>query len=616
MHLPRTWRTLALVGLLGGLFSSAPRSWALERWIYCAQNLWVDQNITNLTALMQRAAAAGYTHVLIADSKFGHLVDMDAHYFRNVATVKKAAQALGLEIVPAVFPIGYSNDILYHNPDLVEGLPVKEVPLVVSNGVASIVPDPAILFPGGDFSNLSRWSWKDSTVVADNGTARVSNPNGANARIVQHLKVQPFHQYHISVKVKTQGFATAPNVAVLGTSQSLNFADLGVQPTQDWQTHHAVFNSLTNTDVNVYFGVWCGTTGSLWWDDASIEETPFLNLIRRPGAPLVVHREGGAPLVESVDFTKLTDPLMGTVPWGGSYDIYHQVPLLHTSLPDGTRLRASWYHSMTVNDGQAMVCPSEPLTLTLLKDQATRMHAAWGARGYFMSHDEIRVMNWCQACQDRHLDAGEMLAANVKQCAEILRTVNPGGRIYVWSDMFDPNHNAHDNYYLVRGNLAGSWKGLDRDIIVVPWYYEKRAESLKFFSDLGNRQLIAGYYDSDPSQITNWLAAAKPYTGIVGAMYTTWQGRFTDLEKFGQYISGFPAPDGWRTPRLKADNNQGRFILDLEGERGRIYSIDHSSDLYHWATWTNFTANDASVQLTVALPPATSMETFRALCLP
>src|SRR5256885_348319 len=86
---------------------------------------------------------------------------------------------------------------------------------------------------------------------------------------------------------------------------------------------------------------------------------------------------------------------------------------------------------------------------------------AWGARGYFMSHDEIRVLNWCAACQARNLDAGALLADNVRTCAAILRAVNPGGGIYVWSDMFDPNHNAHGNYYLVRGNLTNSWQGLD-----------------------------------------------------------------------------------------------------------------------------------------------------------
>ena len=533
------FRALAALMLL--VWLAVPnRAGAFERWIYCAQNLWVDQNITNTIALMERAAAAGYTHVLITDSKFGHLKDMDARYFRNVDALKKAAQRLGLEIVPAVFPVGYSNDILYQNPDLVEGLPARDVPLVVSNGVASVVPDAAIVFPGGDFADLSRWSWKDPNVTADNGTAKVSNPNG-NARIVQHLKVRPFRQYHISTRVKTQDFQAPPNVMVLAGDHPLNFANLGIERTQDWKTHHVVFNSLTNTEVNVYFGVWGGTKGTLWWDDAKIEEVAFVNLIRRPGAPLMIRKEEGAGLVEARDFTKLVDPLMGTKPWNGSYDVYHAPPALRTTLPDGTRLRASWYHAMTVYDGQAMICPSEPQTMALLKDQAERMHAAWGARGYFMSHDEIRVMNWCAACEARHMDAGEMLADNVRQCTEILRKVNPGGRIYVWSDMFDPHHNAHDNYFLVRGNLAGSWKGLDRDIVVVPWNYDQREASLKFFAGLGNAQLIAGYYDDDPAKITNWLTAARPFPRIMGVMYTTWQNKYTDLEKFSKLVSDFPA---------------------------------------------------------------------------
>src|SRR5438034_7509271 len=47
----------------------------LERWVYCAQNLWVDKNIEQLEALFQRAATAGYTHVLLTDSKFSKLGD-------------------------------------------------------------------------------------------------------------------------------------------------------------------------------------------------------------------------------------------------------------------------------------------------------------------------------------------------------------------------------------------------------------------------------------------------------------------------------------------------------------------------------------------------------------
>ena len=99
-----------------------------------------------------------------------------------------------------------------------------------------------------------------------------------------------------------------------------------------------------------------------------------------------------------------------------------------------------------------------------------------------MQHDEIRILNWDKASMDRQLDAGQILADNVKQCTEILGQINPQGKIYVWSDMFDPTHNAHDNYYLVRGNLAGSWEGLDPKVIIVNWNEGKAAESLKFFA--------------------------------------------------------------------------------------------------------------------------------------
>jgi len=175
--------------------------------------------------------------------------------------------------------------------------------------------------------------------------------------------------------------------------------------------------------------------------------------------------------------------------------------------------------------------------MELLRDQARRMHAAWNAKGYFMSHDEIRVLNWCAACQRRGLDAGKLLAENVRDCARILREVNPGGRIYVWSDMFDPNHNAHANYYLVRGSLAGSWEGLDPEIIVVPWYFEKRRESLAWFAGRGHQQVIAGYYDHAPEQVRDWLEAAKAVKGVRGVMYTTWEQKYQDLERFSEVIT-------------------------------------------------------------------------------
>jgi hypothetical protein len=149
------------------------------------------------------------------------------------------------------------------------------------------------------------------------------------------------------------------------------------------------------------------------------------------------------------------------------------------------------------------------------------------------------VLNWRDACRRRGLDAGALLADNARTCVNILREVNPGGRIYVWSDMFDPHHNAHKDYYLVRGDLSRSWEGLDKDVIIVPWYFEKRAQSLKFFADRGHRQVIAGYYDAGPERMRDWLDAAKPFPGVAGVMYTTWEHKYADLERFTEIIGEF-----------------------------------------------------------------------------
>jgi hypothetical protein len=511
---------------------------ALQKWVYCSENLLVDKNIDELEALLRRAAKAGYTHVLLADSKFAKLGDMDARYFRNIERVKAVAAELKLQIVPALFSVGYSNDLLWHDPNLVEALPVTNALFVVEGGQARLMADPPVALKGGDFAKLSDWSWKDPTVVADNGTALIRDPAGRNARIVQKLKLTPFREYHLSVRIRTQDFRGTPEAKVLAGDRALTFNTLGVKPTQDWTTHHVVFNSLANTEANLYLGCWDGRSGSLWFDDARLEEAGLVNLVRRGGAPLTVRREGGGVLVEGKDFEKVEDPLMGTLPWKGCYTVWHEPPAIRTSLADGTRLRISYYHAVTVHDDQAMICPSEPRTLELLREQAKQMHRAWHAKGYMMSHDEIRVLNWCAACQQRKLDAGEILADNVRSCIRILREVNPGGDIYVWSDMFDPNHNAIKNYYLVRGDLAGSWKGLDKEVIILPWYFEKRAESLHWFAERGNRQVIAGYYDHDPAQVREWLATAKGIPGVAGVMYTTWEHKYGDLERFSEYVGG------------------------------------------------------------------------------
>jgi hypothetical protein len=234
-----------------------------ERWFYKPDNLLVDANADRVVALIQRAARAGYTHMLISDSKFSRLGEMPPTYFRNVERVKSAARESGIEVVPALFPIGYSNDLLSQDPNLIEALPVTNALFVVRDGVARAQSELPRPLRGGDFSDLKAWDWHDPTMVSDQGAVRAKDPAGANARITQRIALIPHRQYHLSVRVRTEGFTTPPEAKVLSGNQALNFDHLGVRATQDWRTHHVVFNSLSHTGAVLYLGAWGAGSGSL-----------------------------------------------------------------------------------------------------------------------------------------------------------------------------------------------------------------------------------------------------------------------------------------------------------------------------------------------------------------
>ncbi len=526
---------LSFVALLALALSGTAQ--AKERWVYVQSNLQLDAQADQLIALMQRARRCGYTHFLLRDSKFARLPELPKRYFQNAERVKQAAQETGLQLVPAVFSVGYSNDLLWNDPNLAEGLPVKDALFVVKDYIASHVPDPLVVLRDSALLNRKAWGFVDDNLVSEGGVLR-SDTTDRNARFSQKLKVQPFRQYHVSVWIKSERFEDSrAEIKVIGAdSQQLNYTYLHEQPTQDWKLHHITFNSLNHDTVNLYFGVWGGHEGTLWWREPGIEECGLVNLLRRPGAPLVVATEEGKILQEGVDYEPVQDPRMGVVPYAGEYELWHEPPNIHVKeLPDGTRLRVSYYHPHVIYEDQMCACVSEPAFTALLKRQATQVHQLWQASSYMMSHDEWRVMNWCEACQKRKLKPGQIVAESLRTCTAILQATAPGARVFVWNDMFDPYHNARSNYYLVNGDLAHAWDTLDGKVIAVTWNVGDE-DSLRFLAGRGCQQLIAGYYDGALDRTRKWLKAADAHPQMLGAMFTTWKNNYRELEAFAQML--------------------------------------------------------------------------------
>ncbi len=530
-----------------------------RRWVWVMTNLLVDKEVDRVVALIKRSAAAGYNGIVISDYKMNFLDRMPSHYFVHAERVKTAAREANVELIPGVFSVGYSNGLLSHDPNYAEGMRVENAPFVLKGNEAVLASEPSALRNGGleetrghQFAGFGfqdepgKVTFADHDVVREGKTScRMENLGlSYNKRLIQPVNVRPHACYRLSCWVKTRDLQEtgAFRLMAIGASgRQLSFQEGGLEATKDWTKIEVVFNSQDESKVNLYAGLWGAKSGTLWIDDLRFEELGLVNVLRRPGCPfLVKSADGATTYTEGDDFEPVRDPNLGQLPWPGEYEFNHPTPaikLTKTSrIKPGDRLKVSWYHPVLTLSGYAACCLSEPKIYSILEDQAKRVESLFHPKTIFMQHDELRVVNWCAACQTRKLTPGALLADNVRRCQEILKKSSPNATQIIWSDMFDPTHNAVKGpYYLVNGSLEGSWNGLQPSTMIANWNGGKARASLEFFAKRGHSQIIAGYYDSDDN-FNTWDTAASGLPGVIGFMYTTWQQRYVDLERYGRKI--------------------------------------------------------------------------------
>jgi hypothetical protein len=187
----------------------------------------------------------------------------------------------------------------------------------------------------------------------------------------------------------------------------------------------------------------------------------------------------------------------------------------------------------------------DPKIFEMMDLHMKRASEIWKAKDYMMGYDEIRIAGWENQPGGAHLSPGQLLAANIRKGVEIARKYVPEATLYTWSDMFTPHQNAYSlkdrghYYYLVNGNWDGSWEGLPRDVVIMNWICDR--DGLKWFADLGHKQIIAGFYDGDPKEsVASWMETSKGLPGIIGMMYTTWQQDYTKMPEFFRLLKEYP----------------------------------------------------------------------------
>ena len=532
-------------------------------WFYATVNFQQNSETDGLIKLLNRAKKCGYNGAVINDYKFGNLTDRSQQYFENLKRAKQAADKVGIELIPCVMPVGYSSSVLQHNPNLAAGLPVRQTPMIVRDGVATTPGDN--LLSGGqldrgnsDQSEKSKppqgWSyidgWGKSTQydksIKHSGDAslkmtdfRKGHAKG-NCRLMQTVSVRPYRQYQLVVWAKTDNARGGEiQAAVSHADRTLNYASLGVQRNQGWTRHAIVFNSLDAEQVNIALGIWGGESGTLWMDSVELREVAGVNLLRRKGCPAVVREsDSGRILNEGRDYQLWQDPKLGMVPSAGKYSDDHDGPPLRltkeSGIADGTRLDVSFYHTVLVHDHQVCGSLVHDELFKIMQQQVQTIQKYWQPTTFFLQHDEIRLSGHDELVQPGQT-CGELLAANFSRCESIIHKLAPSAEVIAWSDMFDPHHNAVDNYYLSKSTLKQSWKGLSPKVTVANWNHHKSNKSLEWFAGRKHKQLIAGYYDKPVKEnAVHWRQASENVDGVSGWIYATWTKNYDDLEAFAK----------------------------------------------------------------------------------
>ncbi len=542
----------------------------LQLWVYLQTNLQNTNAAYNPFAhsLLVRAAAAGYTGMVLSDTQLEKPDAGGSWYNGFLQPFLTHASNVGITVTPMIYSFGYSQySILPLDKNLAEPQPIVGAGFTVSADKSSLVFSNS--FTGvidGGFENHSgntftSWSWQDA--IGTRTFADTTNVHGGScsfrigagtglARLIKtNVPVTPWRQYHVSVWMMTSGFSgSQPDVEVIGvtTSAQLNYdgssGTLPCQATQPWLQYDYFFNSASNTLVNLYVGDWGTVNGSIWFDDLSVQETALVNLVRRTGAPLTICNASNTNIVynEPNDVNTISDPAVPNTGYSGQFTNWHTPPTVTlpagTSLTAGQQVKINYYAVNPVYSSEVGACLTAPGIAGYMSTNVAAVASIFPANvGIMMSYDEMRHLNTCASCVAMGQTAGGLLGWHVSNAVSTIHSVCTNATIYAWNDMFDPYHNATTNaYYFDGGPVYGSWTGLPSSVIIMNWNSANRANSLAFFSGLGNRQFIAGYYDSGngTTSASNELKAAQGIVGFQGLMYTTWIGTngFNQLENY------------------------------------------------------------------------------------
>lgn len=585
----------------------------LELFVRYSGDLQKPSSLRTVLAMIDSARSCGYDGMLYGDVAIStlHLPGRtNATFHLNWAAVQSHAAQIGFKLNVAIFPFGYSASIFAqpgYGYQLAEPLSFRGARFKVAPDKTHLILDSLFggLVNGGmnqhtgnilhgwqqDAPGTRTFAEAGMSCRGGTGSCLRIGPGAEDAAVWQELPVSKLSQVLVSFWAKSSDFAaTQYNVEIRsllnnGTANStaargrrLSWSWLNVNTTQDWAQYHFVATTWDDPAPVALFigfeervsGPAPAQRGSIWFDDVSVVETAFVNVLQREGAQLVAVARtadgtGARVLTQGKDFNHIEDKMYPKGLWPAyadgtswfscqwparGYPDTHPIP--QVTLPASTTLDAGDvvtvdYYAVLPVMGSVPSCLTHPAITKYMHESAAAV-AALTPSGMLMSYDEIHIMRNDHDEASRFGTAGELLASHVANATKIARAAAANNnesaaapRLFAWADMFNPDHNAGSGaYFLVNGTLEGAWAGIEpgiEGVTMMTWgpcndsapsqpgqpQCRYRA-GLEFFASKGIHQFLGGYYDTHngtQSARDEW-SYQKGVRNIDGFMYTTW----------------------------------------------------------------------------------------------
>jgi len=541
---------MMLVALVGAGFAAEARD--MHRWLMYARSSCSDKELVEGKKFVDLAARHGLNGMLV-----GNVDDLFRQYHTardNVRALKLYGDQKGVKIIPSVWGTS-PGAMTYSTPSLHETIALKGMPFevqgakIVHKKSATPIRNPSLaeydlernVFAGWTAEHPGVGSFVDLEGGHDGKPAVRFEPALAkdkyrHSRFSQKVTLVPRRRYRFSGWFRGEDVdryfhpmrisAGADN----GKDAPMDWSSAGRNvPKGDvgWHQLSVSFTAGASGVVYLYAGSWDMTDGKFWLSDFSLEEIGITELSMRASAPRRLRNaDTGVAYVEGKDWS--------VAPRKHGEEVVLNLPKDSAIRPEDPLLFDCFIVAHGGPKSNSSTCMSDPELYRWLEDSARTIAEVLEPEVWMLGIDEIMAGGTCELCKTSKKDLAHILGECTTKMRDIIRKVTPNAEIFVWSDMYDPYHNANRRLGACNGTFEGVCDLIPKDIGMMLWYGEKVNQSAPYFTERGHALMGSICCDGKDvaRDVRTWKERLSPYPEVRGYMYTTWINEYSKIGTF------------------------------------------------------------------------------------